>query len=157
VFFNAQDSLSTQVNGQSRMANNVQLEGIDNNHRTGLLTALIPPIEALQTVDITTSNYEASLGRAGGAVTNVLLKSGTNDLHGSLFHFNRVSALAAKAFLTTTKPLTVYNYFGGTIGGPVIKNKTFFFGDYLRVTDHRGQTDRLTIPSPRSAAAISRR
>lgn len=148
VFFNAQDSLSTQVNGQSRLANNVQLEGIDNNHRTGLLTALIPPIEALQTVDITTSNYEASLGRAGGAVTNVLLKSGTNDIHGSLFHFNRVSALAAKAFLTTTKPLTVYNYFGGTIGGPIIKNRTFFFGDYLRVTDHRGQTDRLTIPTP---------
>lgn len=147
VFFNAQDSLSTQVNGQSRMANNVQIEGIDNNHRTGLLTALIPPIEALQTVDITTSNYEASLGRAGGAVTNVLLKSGTNDIHGSGFWFNRVSALAAKAFLTTTKPLTVYNYFGGTIGGPIKKNKTFFFGDYLRVTDHRGQTDRLTIPT----------
>lgn len=148
VFFNAQDSLSTQVNGQSRLANNVQLEGIDNNHRTGLLTALIPPIEALETVDITTSNYEASLGRAGGAVTNVLLKSGTNEFHGSAFAFNRVSALAAKAFLTTTKPLTVYNYFGGTFGGPIIKNKTFFFGDYLRVTDHRGQTDRLTIPTP---------
>jgi hypothetical protein len=148
VFFNAQDSLSTQVNGQSRLANNVQMEGIDNNHRTGLLTALIPPIEALQTVDITTSNYEASLGRAGGAVTNVLLKSGTNEIHGSAFLFNRVSALAAKAFLTTTKPVTVYNYFGGTIGGPIRKNKTFFFGDYLRVTDHRGQTDRLTIPTP---------
>lgn len=146
VFFNAQDSLSTQVNGQSRLANNVQFEGIDNNHRTGLLTALIPPIEALQTVDISTSNYEASLGRAGGAVTNVLLKSGTNDLHGSLFHFNRVSALAAQQFLTTVKPVTVYNYFGGTIGGPIIRNKTFFFGDYLRVTDNRGQTDRLTIP-----------
>lgn len=148
VFFNAQDSLSTQVNGQSRLANNVQMEGIDNNHRTGLLTALIPPIEALQTVDITTSNYEASLGRAGGAVTNVLLKSGTNEIHGSAFWFNRVSALAAKQFLTTTKPLTVYNYFGGTIGGPIIKNKLFYFGDYLRVTDRRGQTDRLTIPTP---------
>ena len=146
VFFNAQDSLSTQVNGQSRMANNVQLEGIDNNHRTGLLTALIPPIEALQTVDISTSNYEASLGRAGGAVTNVILKSGTNEFHGSAFEFNRVSALAAKQFLTVAKPVTTYNYFGGTIGGPIIKNKTFFFGDYLRVTSRQGQTDRLTIP-----------
>lgn len=148
VFFNAQDSLSTQVNGQSRLANNVQLEGIDNNHRTGLLTALIPPVEALETVDITTSNYEASLGRAGGAVTNVLLKSGTNEFHGSAFLFNRVSALAAQAFLTTAKPRTVYNYFGGTFGGPIVRNKTFFFGDYLRVTDRRGQTDRLTIPTP---------
>lgn len=147
VFFNAQGSLSTQVNGQSRMANNVQLEGIDNNHRTGLLTALIPPIEALQTVDITTSNYEASLGRAGGAVTNVLMKSGTNEFHGAAYHFNRVSALAAKQFLTTTKPLTVYNYFGGNLGGPIIRNKTFFFGDYLRIADRLGQTDRLTIPT----------
>src|SRR6266508_3047885 len=64
-FFNSQDSLYTQVNGQSRLANNVQIEGIDNNHRTGLLTVLIPPIEALSSVDITTSNYEAELGREG--------------------------------------------------------------------------------------------
>jgi hypothetical protein len=147
VFFNAQGSLSTQVNGQTRLANNVQLEGIDNNHRTGLLTALIPPVEALQTVDISTSNYEASLGRAGGAVTNVQLKSGTNDIHGAAYAFNRVSALAARQFLTTTKPRTVYNYFGGNVGGPIIRNKTFFFGDYLRIADHQGQTDRLTIPT----------
>ncbi len=146
VFFNAQGSLSTQVNGQSRLANNVQLEGIDNNHRTGLLAALIPPVEALQTVDITTSNYEASLGRAGGAVTNVILKSGTNEIHGSAFEFNRVSALAAKQFLTATKPRSTYSYFGGTIGGPIIKNKTFFFGDYLRIAERQGQTDRFNIP-----------
>src|SRR6266545_1660137 len=58
-FFNAQDALATRVNGQPRMSNNVQIEGVDDNHRTGLLTALIPPIEALQTVDVTTSNYDA--------------------------------------------------------------------------------------------------
>ena len=58
-FFNSQDSLSTRVNGQTRLANNVQIEGIDDNHRSGLLTVLIPPIEALATVDITTGNYEA--------------------------------------------------------------------------------------------------
>ncbi|MBC7925738.1 MAG: TonB-dependent receptor, partial [Bryobacteraceae bacterium] len=146
VFFNAQGSLSTQVNGQSRLANNVQLEGIDNNHRTGLLAALIPPIEALQTVDITTSNYEASLGRAGGAVTNVSLKSGTNEFHGSVYEFNRVSALSAKQFLTLTKPRTTYNYYGGTIGGPIIKNRTFFFGDYLRISERQGQNDRFNVP-----------
>ena len=82
-FFNAQDALATRVNGQSRYGNNVQIEGVDDNHRTGLLTALIPPIEALQTVDVTTSNYDAELGRAGGAVTNVVFKSGTNEFHGS--------------------------------------------------------------------------
>lgn len=65
-FFNSQDSLSSNVNGQSRLANNVQLEGTDNNHKTGLLTVLIPSAEALDTVAVTTSNYDAEFGRAGG-------------------------------------------------------------------------------------------
>lgn len=146
-FFNAQDSLSTRVNGQSRLSNNVQLDGVDNNHRTGLLTALIPPIEALQAVDVTTSNYEAELGRAGGAVTNVNFRSGTNELHGSAFAFNRVSALGARSFFASTKPVTTYNMFGFTIGGPIFKNKTFFFGDYQGVRDRRGDVHRGTIPS----------
>jgi hypothetical protein len=146
-FFNAQDSLSTRVNGQSRLANNVQLDGIDNNHRTGLLTAMIPPIEALQAVDITTSNYEAELGRAGGAVTNVNFKSGTNEFHGSVFAFNRVSALGARNFFALTRPVTTYNQFGFTIGGPIIKNKLFFFGDYQGIRDRRGDVHRGTIPA----------
>src|SRR5215510_7952873 len=124
-FFNSQDSLATQVNGQSRMANNVQIEGIDNNHRTGLLNVLIPPIEALSSVDVTTSNYEAELGRAGGAVTNVTLRSGTNQLHGSVYEFNRVDKFGARNVFATGKAHTVYNQFGFTIGGPIIKNKTF--------------------------------
>ncbi len=145
-FFNSQDSLSTQVNGLSRLANNVQLEGVDNNHRTGLLTVLIPPIEALETVDVSTSNYEAELGRAGGAVTNIFLRSGTNELHGSLYEFNRVSALGARNTFVPTKPVTTYNYYGGTIGGPIRKNKTFFFGDFLQLKDRRGDGDVITVP-----------
>src|SRR6266545_4998192 len=146
-FFNSQDSLSTQVNGQSRLANNVQIEGIDNNHRTGLLTVLIPPIEALSSVDITTSNYEAELGRAGGAVTNVTLRSGSNDLHGSVYAFNRVDKLAARPYFAATKAHSVYNQFGFTLGGPIIKNKTFFFGDYQGIRDRRGDVTRPTIPT----------
>src|SRR5262245_31219994 len=146
-FFNSQDSLSTQVNGQSRLANNVQIEGIDNNHRTGLLTVLIPPIEALSSVDITTSNYEAELGRAGGAVTNVTLRSGNNQLHGSVYEFNRVDKLAARPYFATTKAHSVYNQYGFTLGGPIIKNKTFFFGDYQGIRDRRGDVTRPTIPT----------
>jgi hypothetical protein len=146
-FFNSQDSLGTRVNGQSRLANNVQIEGIDNNHRTGLLTVLIPPIEALSSVDVTTSNYEAELGRAGGAVTNVTLRSGTNQLHGSVYEFNRVSKLAARNFFNNTKAPTVYNQFGFTLGGPIKKNRTFFFGDYQGVRDRRGDVSRVTIPT----------
>lgn len=146
-FFNVQDSLSTRVNGQSRMANNVQMEGVDNNQRTGLLTAMIPPIEALQTVDVTTSNYEAELGRAGGAVTNVNFKSGGNEVHGSLFEFNKVSRLGARSFFASSKPVTTYNMFGGTIGGPIKKNKLFYFADMQGIRDRRGDYFQYTIPT----------
>src|SRR6266849_3682951 len=67
----------TEVNGQSGLANNLEFEGLDDNERTGLLSIYIPPIESVQTVDVTTSNYDAELGRANGAVTNVILKSGS--------------------------------------------------------------------------------
>ena len=140
-FFNAQDSLRTEVNGQSGLANNLQFEGVDDNERTGLLQVYIPPIEAIQTVDVTTSNFDAELGRADGAVTNVILKSGSNEFHGAAYEINRISALAALPYFQTTTPKTpsVYNYYGANIGGPIIKNKTFFFGDFLRVDDHQGQ------------------
>ena len=82
-FFNASDSLQTEVNGAPRVANNYQIEGIDDNERTGLLQILIPPLEAIQTVDVSTSNHSVDLGRGAGAVTNVILKSGTNQFHGS--------------------------------------------------------------------------
>ena len=146
-FFNVQDSLSTRVNGQSRLSNNVQLDGVDNNQRTGLLTAMIPPIEAPQTVDVTTSNYEAELGRAGGAVMNVNFKSGTNQMHGSVFEFNRVSRLGARPLFANTKPVTTVNNFGFTLGGPVLKNKLFYFMDYQGVRDRRGDFNQGAIPT----------
>ena len=74
--------MSSEVNGQSRLANNVLIEGLDNNQRTGLLTVLIPPAEAIDAVSVTTSNYDAEFGRAAGAVTAVTLKSGTNHAQG---------------------------------------------------------------------------
>ncbi|HMH08266.1 MAG TPA: carboxypeptidase-like regulatory domain-containing protein, partial [Terriglobales bacterium] len=142
-FFNAQDSLRTEVNGQSGLANNLQFEGVDDNERTGLLQVYIPPIEAIQTVDVTTSSYDAELGQADGAVTNVILKTGTNQFHGAAYEINRLSALAAVPYFQNTavtpKANSVYNYYGANIGGPIVKNKTFFFADILRVDDHQGQ------------------
>ncbi|MSV32791.1 MAG: TonB-dependent receptor [Bryobacterales bacterium] len=146
-FFNSNDSMQSRVNGQSRMANNVQFEGLDNNHRTGLLTVYIPPAEAIQTVDVTTSNYEAEMGRAGGAVMNVSIKSGANDFHGSLYEFNRVSALAARRTDLLLKPPITYNYLGATFGGAIVKNKTFFFSDYLGIRDRLGKGQRFAIPT----------
>ncbi|PYT18427.1 MAG: TonB-dependent receptor, partial [Acidobacteria bacterium] len=146
AFFNPQVSLATRFNGQSRLSDNLQLEGIDDNERTGLLQVLIPPQEAIQTVDVSTSNFEAELGRATGGVTNVILKSGTNQIHAEAYEFNRVSALAARNWYDPARGHFTYNYFGGTVGGPIRKNRTFFFGDYLRVEDHSANNDRLTVP-----------
>lgn len=145
-FFNSQGSLTSQVNGVSRTGNNVQFEGIDNNHRTGLLTVVVPPIEALQTVDVTTSNYEAELGRAGGAVTNIILKSGTNNLHGGLYETNNTSRLNARETFQAAKPVSTVNSYGGNIGGRIIRNRTFFFGDYLQSKDRRGDGYTITVP-----------
>lgn len=146
-FFNSQGSLDAQVHGVSRHGNNVQFEGVDNNHRTGLLSMLVPPIEALETVDISTSNYEAELGRASGAVINLMLKSGTNDLHGAIYYFHSDSALGARATFQPTKPVTTYNSYGFNLGGPIRKNQTFFFGDYLGIKDRRGDGYIISVPT----------
>ena len=81
-FFNSQDSLAVEINGQPRMANNTLIEGLDNNQKTGLLSVIIPAADALETVSVSTSNYDAEFGRSGGAITNVTLKSGTNYVQG---------------------------------------------------------------------------
>src|SRR5262252_9543339 len=145
-FFNAQDSLSTNVNGQSRLANNVQIEGIDDNHRTGLLTTLIPSAEAIETVNISTSAYDAEFGRAGGAITNVTLKSGGNDLKGSVFAFGNNEKTNAPGYFSHTAPPGDYLQSGFTLGGPLQMNKQFFFGDYQHIRDNAGRTTRAVIP-----------
>ena len=148
-FFDAQNSQSFQVNGQSELANNLQLEGIDNNQFSGLLQVYIPPAEAIQTVDVETSNYAPEFGRSAGAVTNVILKSGTNQFHGSAYGYNSVSATSARSYFNNTGvfPRFTNNYYGGTIGGPVYKNRTFFFFDFLRYSNDSSQYTLVTVPT----------
>jgi hypothetical protein len=149
-FFNAASSLQTEANGLPRMGNLYQIEGIDDDERTGLLQIIIPPIDSIQSVDISTNNFEAELGRATGAVTNVTLKSGTNAFHGSAFEFIQNSAVNAKSYFNPG-PLghLSYNYYGGSIGGPIFKDKLFFFGDYLGTSDHEKIANTFTIPDAR--------
>ncbi len=146
-FFNASSSTQTNVNGMPRMGNNYQIEGIDNNERTGLLQILITPAEAIQTVSISTTNHDPELGRGTGAVTNVMIKSGTNKFHGSANEFLQNSAFDARAFFNPSVGHLAYNYFGGNIGGPIRKNKLFFFTNYLRTMDHEANTNQTNIPS----------
>ena len=145
-FFNASSSLQTEVNGQMRMGNNFMIEGSDDNERTGLLQIYIPPIEAIQTVDMSLSNHDPEMGRASGAVVNVILKSGTNDWHASAYEFLQNSAFNARSFFNPSVGHLAYNYVGGNVGGPIRKNKMFIFGDYLRVMDHEANTNQMTEP-----------
>ncbi|HWF48918.1 MAG TPA: carboxypeptidase regulatory-like domain-containing protein, partial [Bryobacteraceae bacterium] len=153
-FFNPQNSLNNQINGQSSLGNNYQIEGVNDNERTGLLQVYVPPMESVQQMDVTTSNYDPEQGVAVGAVINLILKSGSNDFHGNLFEIWNGSKLNARNFFNYgpngqpyVKPHFVSNYWGGALGGPIRKNKTFFFVDYLRSTDHEAQFQQLGVPT----------
>ncbi len=144
-FFNAQSALQTEANGVPRMGNLYQIEGIDDDERTGLLQIIIPPAEAIQAVSVSTNNFDAELGRAIGAVTNVTLRSGTNAIHGSAFEFMQNSAVNARSYFGGPLGHLAYNYFGGSLGGPIIKDRIFIFGDYLRTTDREAYNSNYTI------------
>ena len=145
AFFNSQEHLQSVVNGLDHR-NSYMLEGLDNNVED--LTGIVPPADAIANVDVSTTNYDPELGRAGGAVTNVVLKSGTNSYHGSAFEYNRVNALQARDPFSTTPPAhSVYNQFGGAFGGRIKRDKLFFFGDYQGSRDIAGQTNVVTMPT----------
>ena len=146
-FFNSNNDLSTNSNGQSSYVNLYQIEGIDNDERTGIHIILVPPAAAIGNVDITTNNFEAEFGRAIGTIVNVTLKSGTNNFHGSVFaHMENNGVNARSFFQKGPNGRLVYNYDGGSIGGPILKNKLFIFGDFLRVSDHELGVSQVTIP-----------
>jgi hypothetical protein len=148
-FFNPQDSEETKFNGQSRLSNNVQVDGLDNNHKTGLLTVLIPSAESIDSVNVTTSNFDAEFGRAGGSVTTVVMKSGTNQVRGTAFFFGNSEKTQARNFFASAnsvKPKTKYQQYGAALGGPIIKDKLFFFADYQHQVDNLGELRRVVIP-----------
>ena len=148
-FYNSQESLSSNVNGQSRQVNNVQLEGADNSDNGGSLAFYIPSAEAIESVSVATSNYDAEFGRAGGAVTNVTIKSGTNNFAGSLFTFGNTEATVARNPFTTLSPADAkYMQAGFTFGGPIKRNKLFFFGDFVRTSDDSGRLTQGHVPEP---------
>src|SRR3954463_4902466 len=147
AFFNSQDSLRFEVNGQAGMASNTLIEGLDDNQKTGLLQVIRPGADALETVNVTTSNYDAEFGRSGGAVTNVTIKSGTNQFRGSVFVFGNNEKTNAGDYFSHQKAPTKFLNTGFTLGGPIRKNKLFFFGDYQRTVDNAGYTVRATVPT----------
>lgn len=139
-----------QVNGLTATNNNFLLNGFDNNEQQIGIEVIQPSIDAIQEFKVQTNNFGADIGR-GGAVVNVVLKSGANQFHGSVFEFLRNSALDAKNYFDSgSQPIAPFkqNQFGGTIGGPILKNRTFFFADYQGTRIRQAQTFLSVVPSP---------
>ncbi len=150
---NAQSGAFT-VNGLRPSQNNYLLDGIDNNSNAvdflnGTNFIVLPPVDAIAEFKVQTADFSAEQGRAAGAVLNATIKSGTNSIHGDVWEFFRNDKLdAADYFETQGKGELRQNQFGGTIGGPIIKNKIFFFGDYEGLRRVQGNTQSgLSVPT----------
>ena len=127
------NGVGVAMNGLRSASTNVLLDGVANNDEFGATVGQTVPSDSVQEVGIITSNFTAEMGRASGGIINVTTKSGTNDFHGTVYFFNRVSALASNQFVNNANdlPKSIYtrNNFGYSIGGPVVKNKLFFFNN----------------------------
>jgi hypothetical protein len=144
-------------NGNLETQNYFSLDGIDNNSgstnlQESSVQVIQPPPDALQEFRIQTRTYSAEFGTSAGAVINASIKSGTNQFHGDVWEFLRNSSLDANNYFDNQNFIPrghyVQNQYGATIGGPVIKNKTFFFGDFQIFTSRRATTVQSTVPTP---------
>jgi hypothetical protein len=153
---NPQGSQQIFVNGQHFSGTGFELDGTDNQDPILGIIVVNPNLDAIQETKIDLQNYDAEFGKALGGVVTVQTKSGGNDIHGSGFWFRRTDATAARDPFTqfAANPITgkfipsdKWQQFGGTIGGPIIKNKLFFFGDYQATREANGTTNLLTVPT----------
>jgi Carboxypeptidase regulatory-like domain len=139
------------VNGNRESSNNYLYDGVDNNDRLTLAIIVRPAVEAIKEFKIQTNLFSAEQGRNPGGQVNVVTKSGGNDFHGTAYEFLRNEALDANNFFSNRagakKPPFRQNQFGGAIGGPIIKNKTFFFGDYDGFRQRLGRLFVNTVPT----------
>jgi outer membrane receptor protein involved in Fe transport len=124
-----------QVNGQFAFDNNFMIDGMDDNERFIGTVTVKPSIESIQEMKVTTTVYSADLGRTAGGVINMITKSGTNQFHGSAYDFVRNQIFDARNFFAKppadlVKPPYRQNQYGGSIGGPIRKDNTFFYMDY---------------------------
>ncbi len=138
-------------NGQRSTSNNFMVDGIDNNDYFGGAAAQIPSIDSIQEFEVQTNTFAAEFGRNTGSVVNLVTKSGSNLLHGSAYEFFRNDVLDARNYFNDSpfrKSALRLNQFGGTLGGPILKNKTFFFLNYEGFRRAAGITRITNVPTP---------
>jgi hypothetical protein len=143
------------ANGARPIQNSYLLDGIENKNRIlgfdgSSAQTIQPVIDAIQEFKVQTSNFSAEFGQAAGGVVNVTLKSGTNQVHGSAFDFLRNSQFDARPYFQPpggSTPLLIQNQFGGTVGGPIRKNQTFFFASWQRSRERSSAPQIATVPT----------
>ena len=164
---NSTEGGSLSVNGAREQSNNFLLDGVDNNDPYINQYVALPSVDAIQEFKVESSDYSAEYGRGGGAQINVVLKSGTNAFHGTLFEYFRNRSMDAKNYFdapdcTATSaqgtcggiPALQRNQFGGTLGGPIVKDRTFFFISYEGLRLRQANTREATVPSVNEWAAV---
>jgi Carboxypeptidase regulatory-like domain len=153
---NPQGGGQIQVNGQHFSGTNFELDGTDNQDPILGIIVVNPNLDAIAEAKVALQDYDAESGKATSGVIRVQTKSGSNEFHGSGFYFYRSSDQQARDPFTNKPgvPLAAANWkqFGGSVGGPIIKNKLFFFGDYQGTKTQQGITNQYTIPT---AEAVS--
>ncbi len=129
------------------------LRGLDNRARD----AMRPSLEAVSEFKVQTSNYSAEYGASAGAVVNVVTKSGTNEVHGSAFEFMRNNKMDARDYFlppALEQPLFIQHQFGGSLGGPIVKNRAWWHGAFQRTHISEGETNRATVPLPNQIGGV---
>lgn len=141
-------SLSSNVNGGQQYTDNTRVDGaLDIQIFTSRHQLIVPPVETIETVNIVTGAYDAEQGMTGTAAVSVITKSGTNELHGSAFAYHNDQHLLARDFFANYKPKSIMNIDGGTVGGPIRKNKIFFFGSWEGTFQRLGSSGLYTVPT----------
>jgi hypothetical protein len=147
LYYGGGSTGSVSVNGGRGRANNFSVNGGDANDMFANLPTVQPSPDSVEEFRILTNGFDAEYGRNSGSVVNVVTKSGTNQFHGDLYEFNRNRPLNAKGYLDPTKAPFILNQFGATAGGPIKKDRTFFFASYDgRRRIHGVSSGTVTLP-----------
>src|SRR5271165_5843550 len=143
----AREGQAYAVDGQRPESNNFLIDGADNVNAVDAGFVLKPPIDAIAEFRILTHNANAEFGRNTGSTTNIVTRSGSNSFHGAAWEFLRNDAMDSSDYFTRSVQPLKQNQFGATFGGPIVKNKTFFFGYYEGFRNRQGETVPATVPS----------
>src|SRR5262249_7321806 len=134
-----------------RSSNNIRIDGVSTtNIWLPHVAAYVPALESLETVNVVTNSFDAEQGLAGGSAINVQIKSGTNTVHGSAVEYHTNEKLRTQNYFAppgTPKGKARYNQYGGTLGGPIVRNALFFFGSYEGTRDHQVLNRTVSVPT----------